>query len=224
MNIIIFFALFPCVLLGALVYRKDPHKEPGKGVLRAFAAGMCSVVVTLALQSWVPYGYWERFTFTRAFLCAGLVEETAKFLMFYLMIWRFAEFDEPYDGILYMAYIGLGFAFVENMTYLVRYSGELASTAMGRALFATPGHFLFGVAMGYFMGRARFIRTRSLRRVYMFSGWVAAFLLHGTYDFLLMQQDVIGSDALRGVLTLAFYAFDLVLWRIGLKRMRMLNA
>lgn len=194
------------------------------GVLRAFfLAGMGSVMLTMVLQFLLPVGYWGQTPVTRAFLSAGLVEETAKFLMFYLLIWRYPAFDEPYDGILYMAYVGLGFAFVENLEYLVIYSEQLAETAFGRALFATPGHFLFGVVMGYFLGRARFARSASFRQVFMLAGWLAAVLLHGTYDFLLMQGDATADLSVRMLLTLAFYGFDWLMWRIGVKRIRMMQ-
>ena len=165
----------------------------------------------------------ERLRHTRAFLCAGLLEESAKFLLFFLFIWKYREFDEPFDGILYMAYIGLGFSFVENITYLATYSASMLETAWARALFATPGHFLFGVVMGYFAGRARFARSVAARQIFLLSGWVAAVMLHGTYDFLLMQGDDSNDMALKSLLSFLFYVFDVVLWKIGLRRMKLLQ-
>ncbi|MBP5259473.1 MAG: PrsW family intramembrane metalloprotease [Paludibacteraceae bacterium] len=224
MRIIFLLALLPCLFLGVYVYRKDPHPEPLGGVLRAFClAGMGSVLATLLLQMLLPTGYWDREPVTRAFLSAGFIEETAKFLMFYLLVWRYKSFDEPFDGLLYMAYVGLGFSFVENIQYLTLYSEQLYSVAVARSLFSTPGHFLFGVVMGYFLGRARFARSASFRQVFMLAGWLAAVLLHGTYDFLLMQGDATADLSVRMLLTLAFYGFDWLMWRIGVKRIRMMQ-
>jgi hypothetical protein len=67
--------------------------------------------------------------------------------------WR--EFDEPLDGVIYGVAVSLGFATLENLLYLDRMG---LAIAWQRAVFAVPAHALFGGAMGYYAGRAKFDR------------------------------------------------------------------
>jgi len=50
-----------------------------------------------------------------SFVVAGAVEEGAKLLCIYWIVWRRPEFDERMDGIVYGARARMGFALVENV-------------------------------------------------------------------------------------------------------------
>lgn len=81
------------------------------------------------------------------------LEEFFKWLIIIVALYKHVEFDDPYDGILYGASVSLGFATVENILYLLNYGmGE----AFLRALLPVSSHALFGVVMGYYIGRAKF--------------------------------------------------------------------
>ena len=67
------------------------------------------------------------------------------------------EFDEHYDGIVYGAAVSLGFATVENILYL--FANGLES-ALGRAILPVSSHALFGVIMGYYLGKQSFLKER----------------------------------------------------------------
>ena len=70
------------------------------------------------------------------------------------------EFDEHYDGIVYGAAVSLGFATVENILYL--FANGLES-ALGRAILPVSSHALFGVIMGYYLGKAKFSEGKEKR-------------------------------------------------------------
>ena len=53
------------------------------------------------------------------FLGVAFVEELAKFLMMFFLLRKNFVFDEPIDALIYSVVIALGFAFVENIVYLV---------------------------------------------------------------------------------------------------------
>ena len=73
-----------------------------------------------------------------------------------MLLWyayRKKEFDEPFDGIVYAVMVGMGFATVENISYVSQYG---LMTGIMRLFMAVPAHASFAIIMGYFMGKARF--------------------------------------------------------------------
>ena len=136
-------------------------------------------------------------------------------LALYLLIWRNRHFDEYFDGIVYAAFVSLGFAGVENIMYVF---GSGVGTGVMRALLSVPAHFLFAVVMGYFFALAKFYKNRSWN---MLMAFLVPMLLHGIFDGLLMVANV--SEALQGVCLVGFIIFDIILWKIGKRRMRQLE-
>ena len=115
------------------------------------------------------------------------------------------------DGIVYAVCVSMGFATVENVMYVF----EDPSCAWGRALFAVPGHFLFAVLMGFFLSLAKFTVKHKFRNWTM--TLLAPILAHGIYDAILMVSDV-ASEGWSLLLTIVFYVFIFLLWRLGLKK------
>ncbi|MEM6993187.1 MAG: PrsW family intramembrane metalloprotease [Myxococcota bacterium] len=119
-----------------------------------------------------------------AFVVVAIPEEAAKLLSMVLFAWRRPEFDERMDGIVYGARAGLGFALVENVTYLALMPSGLRETVtlfLGRAILAVPGHAIWGGIMGYYAARRRFDGVGPG----MLGGLALAVVMHGTYDLLL---------------------------------------
>ena len=80
------------------------------------------------------------------FLGVAFVEELAKFLMAFFLLRRNLVFDEPIDAVIYSAVIALGFAFVENIIYLVsifnQFSGDLSQVVYFVSLRFIGANFL----------------------------------------------------------------------------------
>lgn len=212
-------AILPVIILLTYIYKKDKfQKEPLPLLLGALGMGMLSVLpivfVERALSNLNPYEGVNGALYT-AFVVAGCTEEGFKLLFLYWLIWRNRHFDEYFDGIVYAVFVSMGFALVENVMYV--FSGGLGTGIM-RALLSVPAHFLFAVVMGYFFALAKFYRNRGLNMVLAF---IAPMLLHGTFDALLMVAEV--SETMQGVCFFAFIVFDIILWKIGKKRLRQLE-
>jgi RsiW-degrading membrane proteinase PrsW (M82 family) len=92
-------------------------------------------------------------------------------------------FDEPYDGIVYSVMVGMGFATVENIGYVMQHG---MSTAFLRMILSVPAHGTFAVLMGYFVGKAKFKPEKRL--YYLLLGVLSATFFHGTFDFFLFLQ------------------------------------
>lgn len=215
---IVLAAIAPAVVLLVYIWWKDKYqREPFSQIIKGFFYGVISAGVAIAigvvitLLGWLPE---ETTNFGqaiwRAFVGAALPEEFAKLMMLWLLLRRNKYFDERFDGIVYAACIGLGFAATENIFYLLSNINQWEAVAVQRAIFAVPGHFFFAVAMGYFYSNIYFgdMNWRKASLIY----WVPV-LLHGTYDSLLFMANL--GTMWSGALLVGFYVFCWKLMRYG---------
>lgn len=82
-----------------------------------------------------------------------------KWFVLYHLIFRHEAFDEPYDGIVYAVAVSLGYATLENIIYAFLNAASF-SALMIRALLPVSAHALFGVMMGYYLGRRSSFLTK----------------------------------------------------------------
>jgi len=208
-------AILPVVVLMVFIYRKDKYqKEPIKSLIKAFIGGILAIpldiIIVYGLDSIFSNSALSQTVFYSAFMQAGIPEELCKFIMFMILIWRDKNFDEYFDGIVYASFIGLGFACVENIGYVFQYG---FSTGVVRALLSVPGHFLFGVLMGYFLSLAKFRPEKRSR--YLLSALLLAMLAHGLFDWMLMFANI--NPTVGGIIYILFIIGDIKLWKLGLK-------
>ncbi|MBR4506842.1 MAG: PrsW family intramembrane metalloprotease [Bacteroidales bacterium] len=233
MSIAFVSAVVPVVLLLFFIYRKDKYQpEPLGKLLLAFFVGCLSVIPAAMMEGVIMIAapsaeYMPVLNgLFNGYLVAGLSEELCKLLLLLLVIWKSPHFDEFFDGIVYAAYLSLGFACVENIMYVFQGDDQMA-TALARGLLAVPAHFLFAVTMGYYVSLAKFDPGK--KGGYLFKAFLYPMLLHGTYDALLMvssnlangmeeESAIIGGICL--ILFVVFIIFDIRLWRKGLKRIK----
>lgn len=226
--IILSLAVLPALLLMIFIYRQDKtKKEPLGLLLKGFLYGTYSVLLVFVIHFCLEIlGIdVQRNVFLSAFVSAALIEESAKFYFLKKLIWNNPNFDERFDGIIYAVFVSLGFAVVENLLYLFVYVPEAAlETGFQRAIWAVPAHFLFAVIMGYYFSMARF-STAGRQNYYLTMSLLMAVLAHGMYDVLLMFAEAISnlSPVMSSLTMVGFYIFDILLWRIGLKRIRRLT-
>lgn len=217
-------ALAPVAMLLYYIYHKDEfQKEPVKEVLKAFGLGVASIFVSLMISG--PLGAFGFFPEVQetiwdciaiSFFGAAIPEEIAKFLMFWLLVRRNRYFDEHMDGIVYAAAVSLGFAGLENIMYLFS-SDDWIGTGIARALFSVPGHFFFGILMGYYYSLVRFDPvTPAINRFWVLG---APILAHGIFDSILFTTDVV-PEVLALVFMIAFIIFCNSLRKQASKRIR----
>ncbi len=216
-SIILLTALLPVAILAFYIYRKDKLlPEPTGQLVKAFGVGMLSVPLSFCMS--VPFAaiglYPEEMIsawdgFATAFFGAAIPEEIAKFAILWLFLRKNRYFDEKMDGIVYAVCISLGFAAVENIMYLFSNAEEFVSVGIVRALFAVPGHFCFGILMGYYYSLARFYPHAQLKNKILVL--LAPILAHGLYDAILFVSNA--TPAVSGVLTIIFLVFCRKMWQ-----------
>lgn len=187
-------AFAPVLVILIYIYVKDKfEKEPIGFLIKNFLLGavvsiLITIVLSFAANLIYPITYPESIVqqFVKAFFIVALVEEFSKYIIVKYYSQVNAEFNEPFDGIVYAVVISMGFAAVENVLYVFQFG---ISTGVLRAFTAVPAHATFGILMGYFMGKAKFTNQRIK---YNLLGLLTATLFHGAYDFFLFLNFIPG--------------------------------
>ncbi len=207
MNLIALLALAfaPAVYLGIVIYGKDKYdREPKLVLLVAFVLGALSIIPAVIGELFtakpLDHEEWGIFNVAiSAFIGVGLIEELCKFAVLRFHAYRLKVFNEPFDGIIYSTFVGLGFATAENVMYILQGGW---SVGVLRMFTAVPGHYAFAVVMGYYVGKAKFEPQHRFK--YMVQAVFYASFLHGLYDFFALQKEYPGLVLLVfGVLIMA---------------------
>lgn len=176
-------ACAPGVSIALYVYLKDKHEREPLGLLvRAFLFGMLSTLLTLLIS--VPINLLvpiEAHNLTsqalHAFVIVALVEELSKFVFVRGVFYADANFNEPFDGIVYSVMVSMGFATFENVLYVIDGGWEVAILRMFTAV---PAHASFAILMGFYLGKAKFEHRKGY---YALHALGIATLFHGAYDY-----------------------------------------
>lgn len=209
-------AVAPGAAIALYVYFRDKYeKEPLSLLMKTFFAGFFIVFLAAAAEMLLfdlfPTDTSDvMMTVIHTFIFVGLTEELSKYLCLYWVAYPKADFNEPFDGIMYAVMVSMGFATSENIMYVME--GGL-HVAVLRIFTAVPAHATFGVMMGYFIGLAKF---RNHQTSLLVIGIATATFFHGLYDFFL-TIDSIELIALGALVSL------LVGIRFSFKAMKLLN-
>ncbi|MCM3566766.1 glutamic-type intramembrane protease PrsW [Neobacillus mesonae] len=197
----------PGLALLSYFYLKDEYEpEPVSLVLRTFLYGALLVFPIMFIQHVFETENLVKSDLFDAFFSTGFLEEFFKWFLLFYAIYQHVEFDEPFDGIVYGVAVSLGFATVENIFYLVANGVE---HAMSRALLPVSSHALFGVIMGFYLGKAKFTEGSKIK--WLLLSLILPFVLHGFYDFILLS--------LKNWIYIIF-PFMIFLWWFGLTKVK----
>ncbi|MDO3409591.1 glutamic-type intramembrane protease PrsW [Saccharibacillus sp. CPCC 101409] len=176
-------AVTPGVALLFYFYLKDKYDaEPLHLVVRVFLLGFLIVLPITIVQQGLMQAFGDN-PYLFAFGISSAVEEAFKWFVLLHFIYNHTEFDEPYDGILYAVAVSLGFATFENILYAFTLKASFGALLI-RGLLPVSGHAMFGVVMGYYMGRAKFAGSAQTRKFLALS-LLLPFMWHGIYDTIL---------------------------------------
>ncbi|WP_191565317.1 glutamic-type intramembrane protease PrsW [Metabacillus idriensis] len=177
----------PGLAILSYFYLKDQYdSEPFYMVFRSFVIGALLVFPIMFIQYVLEAEGAIPSSLVNAFLSSGLLEEFFKWFILFVTIYPHVHFDEHYDGIVYGVSLSLGFATLENILYLLANGLDFA---IGRALLPVSSHALFGVIMGYYLGKGKFSSPSDKKKWILFSLAIPV-LLHGLYDYILISHEL----------------------------------
>ncbi|TVY11586.1 glutamic-type intramembrane protease PrsW [Paenibacillus cremeus] len=176
-------AIAPGVALMSYFYLKDRYDpEPISLVLKLFLFGVLLVFPVMVLQRALVQGLGEN-PFVFSFLTSAGIEEFFKWFLVYFIIFKHTSFDEPYDGIVYAVATSLGFATLENVLYAFLNDSGFSALMM-RAFLPVSGHAMFGVIMGYHLGKAKFSPDGGNKHLLL--ALVLPLFWHGVFDYTML--------------------------------------
>ena len=237
MDIVLFIvALLPVLVLIYYINSKDSlSPEPVGQLVRAFLLGLLSAPLSFLIS--IPseiIGLYSSDVVSvsdairNSFFGVAIPEEAAKLFILWIVVRNNKFFDEKMDGIVYAVCVSMGFAALENVLYLTRNIDSYMATGIARAFTAVPGHFCFGIVMGYYYSLATFDKNNVKRnRILTF---VAPVIVHGLYDSILiaaaalMESLTEVNEEVAGVVGLAFIVlfiyFCFKMWKFGSQKIK----
>lgn len=164
--------------------------EPRGLIFLAFMTGMLAVPLVIPLEKWAQ-GYFAGGIFL--IVIWSFIEEAMKFLLAYITVLRRKALNEPVDAVIYMITVALGFAALENALFLTNplLEGDfLQSIITGnfRFLGATLLHTLSSATIGAAIAFSLY-RRKSVKRTYIFFGFILAVTLHALFNFFIMESN-----------------------------------
>lgn len=214
---LLFMAVLPAIILIVIVVYLDRYdREPVRYMVRFFLLGAFSVLPVLGLETLLsllnPFRGSVLEIVYFAFVVAGFTEEWMKRRFLLRSLWHAEFFDQRMDGIVFSVLIALGFATVENISYIFFQYAQEPLVALYRGVLSVPAHMLFAIAMGYEVSLAKFAPTETDRNRHLLKSLWVPVGLHGLFDFILMAE--------RWGLMVLFFPFLLYLWISNVRKLK----
>lgn len=201
----------PGLALLSYFYLKDQYgTEPISVVFKTFLFGALLVFPLAFIQYVLETEHIVQSGLVHAFLLTGLLEEFFKWFILIYTVYHHVAFDEPYDGVVYGASVSLGFATAENILFLF---GNGMEHAISRAFLPVSSHAIFGVIMGFYIGKGKF--TTQSKQKWLALSLIIPFLLHGIYDYILWNQQN---------WMMKIFPFMIFLWWLGIRKVKKARA
>ena len=228
MIMLIIISMLPILLLGFYIYKKDSVKEPGTLLTKLFLAGLFASIIVIFMDVFIAISYPDLYlfntsikfnhylTFLLVFLEIGLIEEAIKWFVIKVVAYDSPEFDQIYDIVVYSVFVALGFAFFENIFYVI---GGGIKLGILRGLLSVPAHAVYGVFMGYFLGKSKLSKTKKYTFIFTVLSLLVPALLHTIYDYIILFDNSIAFYILIGYMALLYFsAYKIIEKLSGIKK------
>jgi RsiW-degrading membrane proteinase PrsW (M82 family) len=185
-------------------------------VAGALAGLIGSVTYFIILAAKAALVGWPQ-VLAEGFLGAAIPEELAKYIVLVGIVCAHEDCDIGLDVILGAGWIGLGFAALENVLYVLQ-AKNVYNTGLVRAVMAVPFHVSLGLLMGCCLVMARQNGRRKL--FWSVAALALPMLLHGVFDSALFSRAL--SNGVLSVPAASVFVGTLVLtagliatWSVG---------
>ncbi|MFL2619694.1 MAG: PrsW family intramembrane metalloprotease [Flavobacteriaceae bacterium] len=181
-------SVFPLLFLYFLIKIDVFETESFKDIIYVFLFGL---VISFFLC--IPYVIFREVLFdnyaTNLFVCfiaVALPEEIIKIIPF-LLVLKYRKFvNEPIDFLIYSSASALGFAFYENINYIIGYS-ETGNIVAIRSFLPSVMHMV--VSSIFSFGIFLYLKSKKIK--FIFVGLILASLIHAIYNTLFIIAPII---------------------------------
>lgn len=218
------FSAFPAVVWLGVFYRFDAHESSPKekvlavfllGALFASGLGIPFLRIILPLGRWLSIDIPIAERWILAVLVGGVSTEFLKYLGIRTSVFRTKNFEQRADGIVYGGAVGLGFAFMLNLTYFLETRPSDPMAAAFTVAVESLAQASFAGITGYFMGRAKFEKQPLW---WTAAGIALAAFFNGTFKIIVASFSRFGVDwsplrgfAVQAVVAMAVFALLFIL-------------
>ena len=202
-------AIYVAILLIVLWYSDIERMEVFTKLLVAFALGFAAVIVAISIESTFALFIPAASGFMIV-VVAPIAEELSK--IDFTARTFYSEMDEPEDSLIYGGCVALGFGFLENILYIIKYSYELpyvqlADLTVARMIYSIPAHLTATM-----IGAATYWYLRKINGADELESFLAsvipAALLHGLYNAIAMT----GNLFLLTIIVTVYVISIMVIW------------
>ena len=206
---------FAPVMAGVLYFYF--HRRNGKAfsslLVKSFFLGMLGVVVLIAAQYLSSLlGLNElrnlKRTLFYSFVTVGFASELGMYIIYRYVIIPRELIDKPIHGITFSIMVALGFSTIRILLFILDPLG--IRSLFPETLYAfvfVPANLIFAVIMGFYVGMAKFLKSRF---VYNMTGLFAAAFFHGLFNFCLLTKDF-------NLLSLFAFGSTVIVFILGIK-------
>ncbi|MFH1298029.1 MAG: PrsW family glutamic-type intramembrane protease [Bacteroidota bacterium] len=185
---------FAPVIAGVLYYYF--YRRNGKAfsllLVNSFFLGMLGILILVAAQylsSWLGLNELRNLkrTLFYSFVTVGFAAELGMYIIYRYLIIPKEIIDKPIHGITFSIMVALGFSTIRILLFILDPLG--IRSLFPETLYAfvfVPANLIFAVIMGFYVGMAKFLKSRF---VYNMTGLFAAAFFHGLFNFCLLTKD-----------------------------------
>ncbi len=160
--------------------------KPFLEFLQAFLTGLLGGFLILLLAPWFLKLFHPSLEGLDIFFKAATIEKLMSFLLILTLIYSFERKESLVKIIVAGIQYAAGFAFLENIIYLIRFEPQLTYL---RLISSVPMHLSTCGIQSYYMGLAIFYSLRRNKIINFFKALLIPIVLHGLYDFLTLQRE-----------------------------------
>ena len=195
MNPIVYVTLaFAPIIAGIMIFyfSKKNDRNFTSLLLKSYFLGMLGIVVVIIAQYISSLlGLNDLRTLKRiifySFVTVGFGSELGIYIILRYFINPKEPVDKPIYGITFAVMVALGFCTVQILYFIL--DPMNISSLFPQTLYTfvfVPANIMFAIIMGFYVGMAKFIRTRF---VYNMTGLFAAAFFAGIFNFCLLTKD-----------------------------------
>lgn len=197
----LFLSILPIVVIGILLYKMDKDKEPNHVLRNIFlvsiGVGLAGGLLSSALDKYLSTIHFNSifvYNVIRLLFVIALIEEVCKYIPAKFIGMKSKYHSSFYDTLLYFAFSGLGFACIENIMYVMKFT---VKTALVRGLLSVPGHIIFSLLLGLFIALANKEKQKNNNQstnksiIYTALGFTIASVAHALFNYGLAQEGIV---------------------------------